>query len=529
MEQQVGQLLSAHVGESGFPPQEAIPRGQLEEMISQGQLGSVQFGVPVGWGQVHTPRDLAELTNHLQRLAPHPLLFNADFEAGAGRIVPGATAFPPLMAIGAADDPALARQMGAVTAREALALGVHQLYAPVVDVNVNPANPIINVRAFGGRPDRVAALGVAFIEGCQEAGAVATAKHFPGHGDTAMDSHLQLPIVPHGRERLEAVELVPFRAALQAGVRAVMTAHIVFPALDASLLPATLSYPILTGLLRREMGFRGVIVTDAMGMKAIADNYGVGEAAVMAVAAGADLIITVDPQESYRALWEAAQSGRLSRERVADAAGRILALKKWLGLFQSRLVDVDRVDERVGVADHREAARHMARAALTALRGDLAYGAGCHRLLLVPERRRYTGESVRDEIAAWLQQGALPGARLVPLSDDPTPDEIEAIRADRADAEAAILLTYAQARAYDPGSCQVAGGFLAPAEALAAHMPVGVLSLGSPYVLPAFQAASALGCAYGADPASVEAALSWLGGEMSPRGRLPVEVPGRES
>jgi beta-glucosidase len=273
-------------------------------------------------------------TQELQTLAQVPLLIAADIEEGVGQRFSGATWFPPPMALAAiakrdlSQAEAYAEAMGAVTAEEALAIGLNWVLAPVADVNNNPENPVINVRAFGDTPEIVAALTTAFVRGAQRQGALTTAKHFPGHGDTAVDSHLELPTLPHNWERLQRVELPPFQALIAAGVDTVMTAHLTIPALDRQY-PATLSDRTLPGLLREKMGFTGLIVTDALIMGAITRTYGPYEAAVLAVEAGADvLLMPTDPEGCIKAVVEAVTTGRIPPERIADSVERLWRAKQ---------------------------------------------------------------------------------------------------------------------------------------------------------------------------------------------------------
>lgn len=273
-------------------------------------------------------------SQQLQMMATIPLLMAADIEEGVGQRFSGATWFPPPMALGAIAEGDLttaldyATRMGAATAQEALAIGLNWVLAPVVDVNNNPKNPVINVRAMGQTPGIVAELAAAFIRGAQDYAVLTTAKHFPGHGDTASDSHLELPMVPHDWERLQQVELSPFQQAIAQGVDAVMTAHLQVPALDPEY-PATLSPKILTDLLRRQLGFDGLIVTDALVMGAITRNYGPYEAAVLAVEAGADvLLMPGDPEGVIRAICEAIAIGRLSAERIQASVERLWRAKQ---------------------------------------------------------------------------------------------------------------------------------------------------------------------------------------------------------
>lgn len=287
--------------------------------------------------------ELAVRSQLLQSWAKFPLLLAADIEEGVGQRFGGATWFPPPMAIGAiaeksaSEAEALATAMGEITAREAMAIGLNWILAPVVDVNNNPDNPVINVRAFGETPELVSTLATAFICGASQHPVLTTAKHFPGHGDTAVDSHLELPSLPHSTERLAEVELPPFQAAIAAGVDAVMSAHLLIPAWDDKW-PATLSPKILTGKLRQELGFEGLIVTDALVMGAIANEYGATEAAVLAVEAGADvLLMPQDPEATIQAVVEAVTQGRISRSRLEESVKRIWQAKTQVGLFSPPL------------------------------------------------------------------------------------------------------------------------------------------------------------------------------------------------
>lgn len=302
------------------------PAQQLQHWVQDlGVGGVVLLGGSAG--------ELALRSQQLQDWASIPLLIGADVEEGVGQRFTGATWFPPPMAIGtvAFEDPhkaqQYAEQMGAITAQEASAIGINWLLTPVVDVNNNPLNPVINVRAFGETPEAVSQLASAFIQGAQQYGVLTTAKHFPGHGDTAIDSHLDLPVLPHSPPRLATVELPPFKAAITAGVDAVMTAHLLIPAWDDQQ-PATLSPALLTDLLRGFLKFEGLIVTDALVMGAIANGYGANEAPVMAVEAGADILLMPrNPEEAIQAVCDAVVAGRISRERIQASVERIWKAK----------------------------------------------------------------------------------------------------------------------------------------------------------------------------------------------------------
>ena len=305
-----------------------------------------------------------------------------------------------------------------------------------------------------------------------------------------------------------------------------MTAHISFPAFDPSGLPATLSHPVLTGLLRQRMGFDGLIVTDAMDMHAIAKRFQPGEASVLAILAGADLVLTTEPEICFDALHDAALSGRISVERLDASVNRILAAKEQLGLFAERMVDASRAGDICSDPAHRAVARRIAETAFTTISGSLERPNDVPWLLLVPDYRRSTGTSFLQDIARRLREGALPNARLLQISRNPTPGEIDGILGERGNAEGATLLTASIVRLYDPPGIHAIDGEVALVERLSVHLPVSVIGFGCPYILPAFHAASAIGCAYGADAESVSIALEVLAGRIEPRGRMPVELPG---
>ncbi|AFY91533.1 glycoside hydrolase family 3 N-terminal domain-containing protein [Chamaesiphon minutus] len=333
--QQVAQMVVVRASSHLFDHQIQYPEfGERDRATLKHWIADLGVGGVIFWGG-----NAGELTLRIQQLqawANYPLLIAADIEEGVGQRFTGATWFPPPMALNAIAQTDLAkaidyaRQMGAITAQEALAVGINWILAPVVDVNNNPANPVINIRAFGETPDIVSQLATAYIRGAADHPVLTCAKHFPGHGDTGVDSHWALPTIPHDRARLNSIELPPFKAAIQAGVDSVMSAHLLIPALDAEL-PATLSPKILTEELRQNLGFEGLISTDALVMGAIADRYGADEAPVMSVTAGSDIILMpVDPEIAIRAVCNAVESGRISAERIRASVGRIWRAKQKL-------------------------------------------------------------------------------------------------------------------------------------------------------------------------------------------------------
>ena len=375
LEDRVAQLMMP-ILLGDFTPSESAAGRRAMALIEEHRVGGIIISVG-------SPIEVAAKLNWLQSLSELPLLIGSDLEAGAGfRFdgavhaptniwLGGATRFPALMALGAGGDPGMAYEMGRVTALEARAIGVHVPFAPVLDVNNNPENPVINVRAIGEDPGQVAALGAAFVRGVQDHGAIATAKHFPGHGDTGIDSHLSLPVIRVSRERMDSVELLPFRRAVDTGLGAIMTAHITVPEITGASTPATLAPAVLDDLLRGEMGFGGLIFTDAMDMGAVDRMFEREEAAVRALEAGADVILMPpDLGAARRGIVAAVESGRISEERLDRSVLRILRAKERLGLDRRRTVDIGRVRDVVGIESHLAVARRVADRSITVLKDD---------------------------------------------------------------------------------------------------------------------------------------------------------------
>lgn len=314
----------------------------------------------------------AAMVGHMQQLAKIPLFITADFEGGVGIQFQGGTRFPRGMAMGATGNTQYAYDAAHFTALEAKAMGVNVNFYPVVDVNNNPQNPVINIRSFGEDPDRVSQFAAAYVKGTQESGILATAKHFPGHGDTSVDSHIQLPVLNFDRARLNLIEFPPFEAAIKAGVGAVMTAHIDLPQLEKTPgLPASLSYSIITGILRQQLGFQGLVFTDALRMKAVSDRFGPEQAVVMAIHAGVDVALEpTDIPKSFEALKAAVDKGEISQQRLDEAVQRILEAKAWEGLNQAAAPDLTQVDKRVGGAAAEQKSQEIMEHALTLVKDD---------------------------------------------------------------------------------------------------------------------------------------------------------------
>jgi beta-N-acetylhexosaminidase len=478
---------------------------------------------------------IAELLNRLQRASALPLLFTADFEGGAGYIVDGATRLPRAMALGATRDPGLAERAGRLAAGEGRALGVHVDYYPVVDVNVNPMNPVINIRSFGEDPQLVAQMATAYVRGIQQGGMLAVAKHFPGHGDTATDTHLDLAVVEHARPRLDAVELVPFRAVIAAGIDGVMSSHIRLPALDPTEgLPATLSRPILTGLLRQELGFSGLVFTDSMSMHAVSRRFTPERAAAMAIQAGADVVLdSPDPEAALRGIKQAVEGGEIAREQLDRSVERILSAKARLGLHRVRAVDLEAVPAAVGGRAREAVAVEIAARAITLLKDERGQVP-----LRVPRSARVLLLSVVDYASGW-REGA-PGRVLIPelrkrfpglvaieVSDRTTADELELLRAMAKGADAVVAATYVRAVAAS-GRLGLAPAQQALLEGLAREgvgRPFVVVALGSPFVGELGAKLPALLVTYELGDAPEAAAVRAICGEAPVGGRLPVSLP----
>ncbi|OHE79919.1 MAG: hypothetical protein A2107_04335 [Verrucomicrobia bacterium GWF2_62_7] len=505
---------------------------EYKRLVANVKIGGLILLNRVRLGAVEKARshDVATFLNRMQRLAELPLLVGGDFERGASMRLLDTTEFPHAMAFGAAADLALTRAWGAATAREARALGVHWVYAPVADVNNNPDNPIINIRSFGEDPAMVSKHVQAFIEGAHSDPAsrvLVTAKHFPGHGDTATDSHIGLGVVDASRERLERVELAPFRAAIAAGVDSVMTAHLAVPALETAKIPATTSPAILTGLLRGELGFKGIVSTDAMDMQGLTKLFPPGEAAVRSLLAGADLLlIPADPDKAIQGVVEAVNSGRISRARLDESVLRILEAKVRLGIQQSRYRDVEKLADNLNTPEDQALAANAARAALTLVRNEggllpVRKPAGACLYLLSGSRFSTQGRDLAAEI-----RRRVPGARVQLLDPDLPAAELSSAAQAASACEAAVVASWVTASAYR-GNVALAGGYPAFMEKLSAtSTPVAFVSFGNPYLLRAFPWVKAYLAAFSTTAPSEAAALDALLGQTKVRGRLPVSIPG---
>ena len=476
------------------------------------------------------PYQVAAFLNKMQRLAGVPLMVGGDFERGASMRLEGVTVFPHAMAFGAAGDPALTRAEGEITAREARALGVQWVYYPVADVNNNPDNPIINIRSFGENPTDVAAQVRAFIEGAhadKKNYVLATAKHFPGHGDTAVDTHVGLATISADKDRLERLELIPFKAAIDAGVDSIMTGHLAVPALAPADLPATLSPAILTDLLRKELGFKGLVITDALEMGGIAKGFSSGEACVRALEAGADtLLMPSDPDAAIRAVLAAEQSGRIQRARVQESVAKILAAKEKVGLDRKRFVDVEALPEVIDSPESNEKAQEVADRAVTLVRNNnnaLPLAAPEQACFVVMPETRFAVEG-----QAFTQQVRRRAARANIVTLDPSMPlaQIDEALVRLTSCGSYAIAAFAQVTA-SRGTVGLAGELPHAIETLSASgKPVTLVALGNPYLLRNFPNVSAYLATFSTVPPSEIAAVKALWGEIPIRGHLPVSIPG---
>jgi beta-N-acetylhexosaminidase len=466
---------------------------------------------------------IAGLSTGLQRAALDdsgiPLLVSTDQEGGiVARVGPPATQFPGNMALGAARQAEYALQAASITAGELRTLGINQDYAPVADVNVNPQNPVIGVRSFGEAPELVSGLMRAQVAGYQQGQRLAaTAKHFPGHGDTSVDSHTGLPVIHHSLDELEKIDLPPFQAAIERGIASIMTAHIVVPALDPSGRPATLSRPILTGLLRERLGLDGVIVTDALDMAGVRQMFGDERVPVEALKAGTNILLMPPvPDLQYHAVLDAVRSGEISKARLDQSLYRILRLKFRLGLFTDPFAHPEHIAEVVGTPQHLATADRISDRAVTLLKNDaglLAPGSG--------KRTLVTGFGVTT--TATIGQGlATRGLATEVLSTGSNPSDTTIAQAvAAANRNELVVVTTSQAwnQALNLKQRDLVNALLQIGR------PLIALAVREPYDIAYFTAASTYLAAYGFNPVSLRALVRVLFGEVNPSGKLPVTIP----
>lgn len=548
VEQLVGQMIFAPLN-STYLSSDSDAYEALVKLVHESHIGGlIAFGGtepvpnvmlnntygPVILGQ---PLELASLFNRLQSISALPLLTTSDFEWGVAMRVAGATKFPRAMAFGAAGDAQLAYEAGKVVGLESRALGVHVDFGPVADVNNNPRNPVINIRSFGEDPARVGGMVSGWVKGLQDAGMLATLKHFPGHGDTDVDSHLGLPVVAHPRARLDAVELAPFQGGMAAGAAGVMVAHMEMPAIDPEKRPATFSPVIIGDLLRRQLKFEGLIYSDSMKMAAITKMASPGEAAVLAVTAGIDAVLdSPDSAAAATAIVAAVKDGAIPRAQVERSVRRLLEAKARLGLHRTRTVNLESAPLMVGGRQHEAIAQAVSDRAVTLIKDERA---------MVPLATPRTGSvmylSVLDYPSGW--RIAAPSRTMIPelrarwaateafeISDRTTPSELDMVRTLAAKFDAVVAGIYVRASS-GSGRLDLAPPLerflqdLARATARRQQPFVSVL-FGNPYTAMGMPEAPALMLTYDFSDGAERAAIKALAGEIPIGGKLPIALPG---
>jgi len=550
LEEKIGQLISVGVNAT-FLNQDSDPYRELKRQIENNKVG----GIILFRGSVY---ESVILVNRMQQLARYPLLVSADLEAGSGMRFEDTVNFPWNMAVAATGNPDYARRQGEITAREARAMGVQQIFAPVVDVNNNAANPVINVRSYGEDPADVSRFAAAFTEGAQQAGAIATAKHFPGHGDTAVDSHRGLPEINVGRERLNTVEFVPFQASVNAGVGAVMVGHIALPQIDSTAvkplpkslkgkptdtdedgeivedkatMPATMS-PVMGKILRNDLKFSGMIVTDALSMSGLTIYFTQEEAAVRALEAGADMLLKpADVDASFRGVHQAVKSGRITEQRVEESARRILAAKYDLGLVEQRLTPIDAIDRIVSSRDVVALAGEIAEHAVTLVRDE-------DKLVplknLRPDSRVFNLAITNGDDRNWIANPFISrlsrsGLKVetVVLDERSTEQDVQKAIERAKSAELVFASLYGRVRSGQVSSVGLPkSGASALSALIDAKAPVVGISFGNPYLLQSFPGLRTYLVAYGDMPSLQQAVGRALMGEIDIVGRLPISLPG---
>ena len=530
LRERIGQMVNVWVL-GDYSSEQDPTYQQVLGWVEQDHVGGMTMSVG-------SPIEVAVKVNALQAKARVPLLVASDLEPGLGRLEGGvfipsmlyggsATVFPTAMAVGATDDDSLAYRAAYVIGREARAVGIQVVFGPVADVNNNPANPVINTRSFGESPAAVARLTSAWVRGIQDGGAMATAKHFPGHGDTDTDSHLALPVVKSDRARLDSVELVPFRAAIGAGVSAFMTAHIALPAVEGDNVPATLAPRVVTGLLRDTLHFHGLTYTDALTMEAVGEGYTVERSAVLAVQAGADVLVKPsDVKRAIDAVENAVTTGTITAARIDSSARRMLVAKARVGLDRQRFVDLGALRREVGSPEHWALADTIAAHAITLLRdsASLVPVAGTAKRVAVvtyaPETELRAGRAFAAAVREQVRDARI--VRISPRSDRPA---LDSLAASLAGSDAILVTTHVR-------TIEGAGRFaVAPAvaqwlDSLATRERVIVVANGNPYVIRQFPHVGSYLVTYGVGDALERAAARATLGLAPITAHAPISLPG---
>ncbi|NUQ64689.1 MAG: glycoside hydrolase family 3 C-terminal domain-containing protein [Pirellulales bacterium] len=523
LEQQVGQMVIAR--QQDWP--------LMEKYAAQGLISGMTPSLTK-----LAPAEFAEFTNKFQKLSPIPLLFG-----WGGISYSGGTEvrLQQTMRLGATRSPELCREAGRIEAAEARAVGITLAGAPVLDVNLNPDNTIINLRSIGDDVELVATLGAAIAQGTLDGGAAPIFMHFPGHGATRGDSHIEMPEADRTQAELEAVELRPFAELIRRGLaRVICTNHCNYPALEPRKIPATLSRAIVTGLLREKLGYRGVILSDSLTMRPIKDHYGIEEAAILTVIAGHDLILqdyNSDPKITIDALARAVRQGRIPLAQVEESVKRVWRLKQELGLFEQRLVDPARIPQVFATKASAEIARRIARESVTLLENQLKPMRAADKPSVavisngssaaVDEDNALKHSPTNHRLNEQIRQ-RVPGAPAIVLSTAMMPEEIDRAFATAQKADVVVFGLFTRVRAYVEDAIQVDKTYRALIERVtAAGRSVALLNFGNPYVMADLPKAAFSLCTFSDAEDSIDAAVQVLFGELKPQGRLPVRIADR--
>ena len=544
LDEKIGQMF-VYAGHGVFTNEQSAFYKDLVHQVRDNKVGGIIWFV----SDVY---ETAFLTERLQREAKIPLLVSADLEAGIGMRFNDTTTWPPAIAIPATGDPKFAEDLGRITAREAKAVGVNHILAPVADVNVDPDNPVINARSFGEDPHDVARYVAAFVRGVQSQGVLATAKHFPGHGDTHVDSHRSLPVLCVTRERMEQVELVPFRAAIDAGVASIMIGHLAVPAIDPTPVPvrshvdstednpygtlehetetggtepATLSHPIITDLLRKQLHFDGLVVSDAMDMGGVVAHYDAGEAAVKAIEAGEDQILkSANTETAIAAVKAAVRSGRISETRIDESVRRILAAKEKVAATGGSIEDIFRTLDN---EQHRETAQQIAQRAVTLLReepGVLPLRKDARIVILTVSDFPELVNPIADvEKEVTTRVSRKPATFM--LDARSRREEVKPFAVATQNADVVILNLAIRARS-GAGHMALPEAARFAIEQIPPSVKIVATAFGTPYLIREMPQLRAYFCAYGIQPVMQQAIVRAMFGEAPITGKLPVTIPG---
>jgi beta-N-acetylhexosaminidase len=523
LKEKIGQLIIPFTF-SNYLSEDSYQYRELFRQVKENNIGGFIFSL----GGIY---DAAMLANKLQSYSRVPLLITADFERGLAMRFKGATSFPSNMALGAARDDKLAYEMGRAIAIEGRAIGVHQNYAPIVDINNNPQNPIINVRSYGEDPKLVSKLAIAFIKGTHVGGMISTLKHFPGHGDTETDSHNDLPILNFKKERLQTLEFVPFINSINAGAMSVMVTHLSVPSIETTPnLPASLSPVIIDGILKKEIGFKGLITTDAMEMKGVTKYFSIAESSIKAIQAGNDMIlIPLNADIAIKAIIGAVKEGKISKDRIDESVSKILGVKYSLGLHKQRYTDIYKISSKVAIKEHQEISKKIAQKSITLLKnenniipllkdnqkkilcitiadnGDQSYGKRFNNCLSLRYKNVQLYYNLFTQISEMEEQKIIDNAK---------------------NSDILLLPIFIKVRAYQ-GTVSLSIYQKKIINALISlNKPIIIISFGNPYLIMEFPEVNCYINTYSNADVSIEAAIESLFGEIETTGKLPINIPG---